>query len=212
MKGAKDLKIIAGLGNPGTEYEKTRHNVGFMALDALAKKHGVAIWKNKFDAKIGECIIDGEKTLLVKPETYMNLSGEAIGPLLNWYKLDSADLAVIHDDMDIETGTARIRMKGSAGGHNGIKSILSHVGTEDFARFRIGIGRPPKGWTVVDYVLARFNDEDKAKIDETIAKIVVPALECYIKSGVQLAMNRYNLRTKKKKKEEEQTNDNSIIC
>lgn len=192
------MKIIVGLGNPGSEYAATRHNVGFMTIDALAAKYNVTVWRNKFSAQIGECVIGEEKVLLVKPQTYMNLSGEAVGPLLNWYKLESSDLAVIHDDLDLEAGAARIRIKGSSGGHNGIKSILAHIGTEDFARFRIGISRPPQGWTVVDHVLAKFSDADRASVDDIIEKIV-PALECFVKNGVQLAMNRYNVKLRKAK-------------
>lgn len=193
------MKIIAGLGNPGSEYEKTKHNVGFMFVDALAEKLGVTDWKDKFDAKIGEARIGVEKVLLVKPQTYMNESGQAIGPLMNFYKLDVEDLIVIHDDMDIPAGTIRIRKKGSAGGHNGIKSVLAHVGDEHFARVRIGIGRPLPGWTVVNHVLAPFVPEDVPKIDEAI-KYLVPAVECIVTDDVDKAMNQYNPKKAKKKK------------
>lgn len=193
------MKIIAGLGNPGSEYEKTKHNVGFMFVDALAEKLGVTDWKDKFDAKIGEARIGVEKVLLVKPQTYMNESGQAIGPLMNFYKLDVEDLIVVHDDMDIPAGTIRIRKKGSAGGHNGIKSVLAHVGDEHFARVRIGIGRPLPGWTVVNHVLAPFVPEDVTKIEEAI-KYLVPAVECIVTDDVDKAMNQYNPKKAKKKK------------
>ena len=193
------MKIIAGLGNPGSEYEKTKHNVGFMFVDALAEKLGVTDWKDKFDAKIGEARIGVEKVLLVKPQTYMNESGQAIGPLMNFYKLDAEDLIVVHDDMDIPAGTIRIRKKGSAGGHNGIKSVLAHVGDEHFARVRIGIGRPLPGWTVVNHVLAPFVPEDVPKIDEAI-KYLLPAVECIVTDDVDKAMNQYNPKKAKKKK------------
>ncbi|MCR5439885.1 MAG: aminoacyl-tRNA hydrolase [Selenomonas sp.] len=193
------MKIIAGLGNPGSEYEKTKHNVGFMFVDALAEKLGVTDWKDKFDAKIGETRIGVEKVLLVKPQTYMNESGQAIGPLMNFYKLDAEDLIVVHDDMDIPAGTIRIRKKGSAGGHNGIKSVLAHVGDEHFARVRIGIGRPLPGWTVVNHVLAPFVPEDVTKIEEAI-KYLVPAVECIVTDDVDMAMNQYNPKKAKKKK------------
>lgn len=189
------MKVIVGLGNPGSEYAATRHNVGFMAIDAVAAKYGVQVWRDKFSAQIGECMIGNEKILLVKPQTYMNLSGEAVGPLLSWYKLPSEQMAVLYDDMDIEVGSARIRLKGSAGGHNGIKSILAHIGTEDFARFRIGIGRPAKGWSVVDHVLAKFSDADRAAVENVVEKIV-PAVECFVKNGIDLTMNRYNIKLK----------------
>ena len=193
------MKIVAGLGNPGSEYEKTKHNVGFMFVDALAEKLGVTDWKDKFDAKIGEARIGAEKVLLGQPQTYMNESGQAIGPLMNFYKLDAEDLIVVHDDMDIPAGTIRIRKKGSAGGHNGIKSVLAHVGDEHFARVRIGIGRPMPGWTVVNHVLAPFVPEDVPKIDEAI-KYLVPAVECMVTDDVDKAMNQYNPKKAKKKK------------
>jgi len=143
------MKLIAGLGNPGAEYANTKHNVGFMLIDALAEHLNASAWKEDFSSSVAEARIGGEKIFLVKPLTYMNNSGEAIGPMLSYYKLSSEDLIVVHDDMDIPVGTVRIRKKGSSGGHNGIKSILSHVDSEAFARVRIGIGRPPTGWTVI---------------------------------------------------------------
>ena len=139
------MKLIAGLGNPGAEYANTKHNVGFMLIDALAEHLNASAWKVDFSSSVAEARIGGEKIFLVKPLTYMNNSGEAIGPMLSYYKLSSEDLIVVHDDMDIPVGTVRIRKKGSSGGHNGIKSILSHVDSEAFARVRIGIGRPPTG-------------------------------------------------------------------
>ena len=166
------MKIIAGLGNPGAEYAKTRHNVGFMFVDALADALGLSAsdWKDKFDAKVADARIGTEKVVLVKPQTYMNESGRAISPLMNWYKLEPEDLIVAHDDMDIPAGTIRIRKKGSAGGHNGIKSVLAHVGDEHFARVRIGI----------DYL--------------------IPAVECIVTHDVDMAMNQFNPKKKKKAK------------
>ncbi len=194
------MKIIAGLGNPGTEYAKTRHNAGFMLMDALAEKLGEDSWREKYDALVLESRIGAEKVLLVKPLTYMNESGRAIGALMNWYKLETEDLIVAHDDMDIPVGTIRIRKKGSAGGHNGIKSILTHVEDENFARIRIGIGRPLPGWTVVKHVLAAFPEEDVPKVREAV-KSLVPAVECMVTEGVDLAMNRFNSRKTKKQEE-----------
>lgn len=193
------MKIITGLGNPGSEYAKTRHNVGFMFVDALADKLGVTEWKEKFEAKIGEARIGAEKVLLVKPQTYMNESGRSVGPLMNFYKLEPEDLIVVHDDMDIPAGTIRIRKKGSAGGHNGIKSILAHVGDEHFARVRIGIGRPLPGWTVVRHVLAPFPEEDAEKVAEAI-QYLIPAVACIVKEDVDKAMNQYNPKKVKKAK------------
>ncbi len=194
------MKIIAGLGNPGSEYANTKHNVGFMFIDALAEKLGVDGWKTKYDALVAEARIGTEKIILLKPLTYMNDSGRAIGPLLSWYKLVPQELIVVHDDMDIPAGTVRIRKKGSAGGHNGLKSILYHVGDENFARVRIGIGRPLPGWTVVNHVLAPFTAEDGPKIREAIGYLI-PAVECIVEQDVDLAMNRYNPRKQKKKQE-----------
>ena len=198
------MKIIAGLGNPGSEYANTKHNVGFMFVDALADKLGIDGWKTKYDALVAEGRMGTEKILLMKPLTYMNESGRAIGPLLSWYKLEPQDLIVVHDDMDIPAGAVRIRRKGSAGGHNGIKSILYHVGDENFARVRIGIGRPQPGWTVVNHVLAPFSSEDAPKIREAI-QYLLPAVECIVTEDVDMAMNRYNPKKQKKKKAEPET-------
>ncbi len=197
------MKMIAGLGNPGSEYAKTKHNVGFMYLDALAEHLGATDWRNKYDALVAEARIGSEKVLLVKPLTYMNESGRAIGPLMNFYKLDPEDIIVAHDDMDIPVGTVRIRKKGSAGGHNGMKSILYHVGDENFPRIRIGIGRPLPGWTVVKHVLAPFAPEDVEKIQEAV-KYLVPAAECIITEGADMAMNKFNPKKVKKSKKEVQ--------
>ena len=195
------MKIIAGLGNPGADYAHTKHNVGFMLADALADRLNAPAWKEDFFSSVTEVRIGGEKVFLVKPLTYMNNSGEALGPMLSYYKMDVDDLTVVHDDMDIPAGTVRIRRKGSSGGHNGIKSIIAHVGSEDFARVRIGIGRPPTGWTVINHVLAPFSSEDAPKIREAI-DYLLPAVECIVTNGVDFAMNRYNPHKKKTKKQE----------
>ena len=196
------MKIIAGLGNPGAEYAQTKHNVGFMLVDALAERLNAPAWKEDFFSAITEVRIGGEKVFLVKPLTYMNNSGEALGPMLSYYKIDADELVVVHDDMDIPAGTVRIRKKGSSGGHNGIKSIIAHVGGENFARVRIGVGRPPAGWTVINHVLAPFLAEDAPKIREAIGYLL-PAMECIVTDGVALAMNRYNPHKKKARKQEE---------
>lgn len=195
------MKIIAGLGNPGAEYVHTKHNVGFMLVDALAEHLNAPAWKEDFFSALTEVRIGGEKVFLVKPLTYMNNSGEALGPMLSYYKLDVDDLVVVHDDMDIPAGMVRIRRKGSSGGHNGIKSIIAHVGSEDFARVRIGIGRPPAGWTVIHHVLAPFSTEDAPKIRAAI-DYLLPAVESIVTDGVDFAMNRYNPHKKKTKKQE----------
>lgn len=195
------MKVIVGLGNPGPKYGLTKHNVGFMLVNALAEKLGISErdWHDKFEALVAETRIGTEKVLLVKPMTYMNDSGRAVGPILSWYKLGPEDLTVIHDDMDIPAGTVRIRKQGSAGGHNGIKSILAHVGDEHFTRVRIGIGRPLPGWSVIDHVLAPFPSEDVPKIREAL-EYLLPAVECIVSAGTDLAMNRYNPKKQKKPK------------
>ena len=194
------MKVIVGLGNPGREYAQTKHNVGFMLVDALADKLGIFNWQEKFDALIAEGRLGTEKILLVKPQTYMNDSGRAVGPLMNWYKLPPEDLIVAHDDMDIPAGTIRIRKKGSAGGHNGIKSVLAHLGDEHFSRVRIGIGRPLPGWTVINHVLAPFQEEDVPKIKEAI-QYLLPAVECIVTEDTDKAMNLYNPKKVKKQKQ-----------
>lgn len=191
------MKLIAGLGNPGSEYVATKHNVGFMLVDALAKQIGTENWKTKQDALVAEAHIGAEKVLLVKPLTYMNDSGRAIGPLLSWYKMPPEDLVVLHDDMDIPVGAVRLRKKGSAGGHNGMKSILYHVQEENFPRVRVGIGRPPQGWTVIRHVLSPFSAEDRPRIEAAI-EYLVPAVMCIVTDGVDLAMNRFNPVKRKK--------------
>lgn len=195
------MQIIAGLGNPGPEYALTKHNVGFMLINALARRLGIAEtdWRTKFEALVAETSLGTEKIMLVKPLTYMNESGRSLGPLLDWYKLEPEQMTVVHDDMDIPTGSVRIRRQGSAGGHNGIKSILAHVGNDHFTRVRIGIGRPLRGWTVINHVLAPFAEADVPKIQEAISYLL-PAVECIVTEGADLAMNRYNPRKVKKSK------------
>ncbi|WP_288322525.1 aminoacyl-tRNA hydrolase [uncultured Selenomonas sp.] len=190
------MKIIAGLGNPGAEYTQTKHNVGFILVDALAQRLGVSAWKKAFSSLVAEVRIGSEKVFLVKPQTYMNDSGSALGPMLSYYKIDTKDLIVVHDDMDIPAGAVRIRTKGGSGGHNGIKSIISHVGTEEFPRVRIGIGRPPVGWTVINHVLAPFSTDDASLVGEAIGYLL-PAVEYIVTDGVDMAMNRFNPRKKK---------------
>ena len=200
------MKIMVGLGNPGAEYAHTKHNVGFMLVDALAERIGIDTWQEKFNSLIAVGRIGAQKVLLVKPLTYMNESGRAVGPLLDWYKLAPEDLIVAHDDMDIAAGTIRLRRKGSAGGHNGIKSLLAHIGSEDFSRVRIGIGRPLPGWTVVRHVLAPFPADDATKIQAAISYLL-PAVECIVTDGIDMAMNRYNPRKKTAKQEAHEGED-----
>ena len=150
------MYIIAGLGNPGKKYENTRHNMGFLVLDAFAQRHGIKVSKIKHKALTGEGFIAGKKVLLVKPQTYMNLSGESLREVMEYYKVPIENLIVIYDDISLPAGHIRIRAKGSAGGHNGMKSIITHLGTENFRRIRIGIGEKPVDMDLADYVLSRF--------------------------------------------------------
>lgn len=204
------MKIIAGLGNPGNEYKDTKHNVGWMLVDALADRLGVSTWKEMEKGLVADARIGTEKVLLVKPQTYMNNSGECIGPIMRWYKLEPEDVIVCHDDMDIPAGTVRIRKKGSAGGHNGIKSTIAHVGSENFSRVRIGIGRPLPQWSVIDHVLSAFPAEDVPKIKESI-DYLLPAVECIVTEDVDMAMNKYNpKKAKKKKVTEAAVNDGEV--
>ncbi|MBQ3336813.1 MAG: aminoacyl-tRNA hydrolase [Selenomonadaceae bacterium] len=188
------MKIFVGLGNPTAEYAATKHNVGFMLADKLAEKISATEWREKFNALVAESFFDGEKILIVKPQTFMNLSGEAVGPLMNFYKLGVEDLTVAHDDMDLPLGMIRLRPKGSGGGHHGVESIIQHLGGEkNFPRVRIGVGRPPKNWTVNHHVLSPFTAEDAQKISAALDELV-PAVLCIFKEGIDNAMNKFNPR------------------
>ncbi|WP_110942958.1 aminoacyl-tRNA hydrolase [Inediibacterium massiliense] len=182
--------VIVGLGNPGKQYEKTRHNVGFDTIDYLASEHNIFMNKVKYKAIVGEGNIYGQKVMLVKPQTYMNLSGRSIMEIVNFYKLNVKDLIVIYDDIDTEIGKLRIRQKGSAGTHNGMKSIIYEIQSDQFPRVRIGIGKPTYG-DLADFVLGKFSKEERVYIDETIQR-ASQGVEAFIKEGIDIAMNRYN--------------------
>ena len=184
------MKIIVGLGNPGQEYGATRHNVGFMTVDKLAEKWSITTWRERYNGLVAE--YRGEETvLLVKPQTYMNLSGRAIVPLVNFYKVQLNEITVIYDDLDLPAGRLRLRLKGGSGGHRGIESMLYELGNDDFNRVRIGIGRPPQGWETANYVLGRFNGEEAPVISEAIDQ-AVSAVECILQEGFTKAMNKFN--------------------
>lgn len=191
--------LIAGLGNPGRQYEKTRHNMGFDTIDELIDRHRIPQGGIAHKAMYGKGMIAGEKILAVKPLTYMNLSGEAIREYVNYYKMDpETELIVIYDDIDLEPGQIRIRKKGSAGGHNGIKSIIAQIGTQNFYRIKVGVGAKPKGWDLADYVLGRFSSEERKLVDKAICD-AADAVEMILKDGIEAAMNHYNGAAKKKK-------------
>ncbi len=186
------MYIIAGLGNPTKQYEGTRHNVGFDAVDFLADKYQIDIENKRFKAKYGKGMIEGKKVILAKPQTFMNLSGESLQELVHFFKIDvESELIVIYDDIDLEPGKLRIRKKGSAGGHNGIKSIISQLGTQNFLRIKIGVGAKPSGWDLADHVLSRFPKEDRKRVDAAIER-GAEASVVLMSQGAEAAMNRFN--------------------
>ncbi len=184
------MKMIVGLGNPGNEYQSTRHNVGFMVVDELAKRWEISGWRSKHEALVAE-YRDKEVVLLVKPQTYMNLSGVAVGLIARWYKIVPQDIIVIHDDMDINTGRLRLRAKGGSGGHRGIESILVHLGVEDFIRIRVGIGHPGTDQKVISHVLNQFSADEQKLMADTICR-AADAVEGLMRQGIDKAMNKYN--------------------
>ena len=189
-KETEHMFLIVGLGNPSKQYENTRHNVGFQAIDALADKYGISVDTKKHRAFIGKGVIGGHKVVLAKPQTFMNLSGESIRSMLDYYKLDEeSELLVIYDDVSLDVGNLRIRKKGSAGGHNGVKSILAHLGHDVFGRIKVGVGEKPKGWDLADYVLGTFSKAERQLIDESLPKIC-HAVEIILNDGMDEAMNR----------------------
>ena len=199
------MYIIVGLGNPGKKYENTRHNMGFLAVDLLAEKYGIKVNKLRFKALTGEGRIAGQKVLIMKPQTYMNLSGESVRQAMEYYKEDSQNLIVIYDDIDIPTGSVRIRKKGSAGTHNGMRSILYQIQTEDFPRIRVGIGSGKKE-NLIDYVTGGVSSSEKTLLEESLIKAAEGAA-CIVEKGIDKAMNEYNVRPKKEKVTEEGKDD-----
>lgn len=184
--------LIVGLGNPGRQYEATRHNVGFDTIDYLIEKHRIPQGGVKFNAMYGKGIIGGEKVILVKPLSFMNLSGGPVRDMVNYFKVDpETELVIIHDDIDLDPGQLRIRKQGSAGGHNGIKDIIRQLGTEKFLRVKVGVGAKPKGWDLADHVLGRFSTEERKNVDEAIEK-AGDAVEKILSQGADAAMNEYN--------------------
>ena len=190
------MKLIVGLGNPGTEYVATRHNIGFRAVDSLAEAYRIPIHKNKFKALIGEGTVFGERLILMKPQTYMNLSGEAIRACMDWNKLTISDIIIIYDDVSLEVGQLRIRKTGSAGGHNGIKSIIAHLGSQDFMRIKVGVGEKPAGWDLANYVLGKFSDEE-IKIMSARFEDIEKAIQITLQKGAEQAMNQYNVKARR---------------
>ena len=190
------MYIIVGLGNPTKEYENTRHNIGFDVIDKLADRFSITVLEKKHKALIGKGIINGQKVILAKPQTYMNLSGESVRELVDYYKIDNeTELIVIYDDISLDVGQLRIRKKGSAGGHNGIKSIIQHLGTDVFPRIKMGVGEKPKGYDLADYVLGHFKKEERVIMDES-ALVATKAVELMVIDEIGEAMNLYNKKAK----------------
>jgi PTH1 family peptidyl-tRNA hydrolase len=185
------MYLLVGLGNPGKEYEDTRHNVGFWVIDALAERAGVRGFDKKFKAELARATIGGAECLLMKPQTFMNLSGESVGPALGFYKLTTSDVVVFHDELDVELGRLKLKKGGGHGGHNGLRSLMQHLPDDGFTRVRLGIGRPPPRWDVADYVLNRFGAGERP-LAEKMVEEATEAAEAIIRSGLSRAMALYN--------------------
>lgn len=183
--------LIAGLGNPGKEYERTRHNAGFQCIDYLSALYRIPVTKARFKSLTGEGIIQGKKVVLLKPQTYMNNSGEAVKAAADFYKIETGNIVVIYDDADLEPGVIRIRRKGSSGTHNGMKSIIYHLQTDEFPRFRIGIGKPFDNQDMVSYVLGKHNEDEQRIMNEVIEKTAM-AVGVFLAAGIETAMSKYN--------------------
>lgn len=189
------MYLIAGLGNPTKEYDKTRHNVGFSVIDILADQYRIDVSEKKHKALCGRGVIEGQKVILVKPQTFMNLSGESLREVSDYYKIEPQDMIVIYDDISLDPGQLRIRLKGSAGGHNGIKNIIAQLGTQEFPRIKVGVGAKPPRMDLADYVLSRFSPEEQKQMDEAFREAAEAAVSM-MTDGAERAMNHYN--TKKK--------------
>lgn len=191
------MYIIVGLGNPDRQYQNTRHNIGFDVIDVIASKNSITVGERKHKALIGKGFVGGQKVVLVKPQTYMNLSGESVREVIDFYKIDEkSELIVISDDVSLDVGQIRIRKKGSAGGHNGLKNIILHLGHDEFQRVKMGVGEKPEGYDLVDYVLGHFPKEEREIMDES-AKHAADAIEVMITDGADAAMNLYNKKVQK---------------
>ncbi|ONI37968.1 aminoacyl-tRNA hydrolase [Candidatus Epulonipiscium fishelsonii] len=187
------MKLVIGLGNPGLKYKNTRHNIGFNIVEYIANECDIKIEKNKFKSLLGEYKQGNERVTFMKPQTYMNLSGEAVGEFLSWNKMTSKDIVVIYDDISLDVGILRIKQSGSAGGHNGIKSIIQHLKTDEFPRIKIGIGEKPKNWDLADYVLSNFS-KDEMDILESNFENVKNITNLILEGKIDSAMNKYNTK------------------
>ena len=189
------MYIIVGLGNPGRDYTNTRHNIGFDVIDTLADVAGISVIEKKHKAIIGKGVLDGQKVILVKPQTYMNLSGESVRDIIDYYKVDEEqELIVVSDDTSLDVGSIRVRKKGSAGGHNGLKNIIAHLGHDTFMRVKMGVGEKPKGYDLADYVLGHFSSGERELMDEA-AKTATEAIRMMMAGDVDKAMNQFNRKS-----------------
>lgn len=187
------MYLIAGLGNPTKTYEGTRHNVGFSMIDVLAEAFHIDVMTKKHKALVGKGVIEGARVILAKPQTYMNLSGESVREIADFYKIEPENIIIIYDDISLDVGRLRIRKKGSAGGHNGIKNIIAHLGTQEFPRIKVGVGEKPKDWDLADYVLSKYSKEEQEAFKEA-SQDVVGAVKLMVMDDVDGAMNRYNAK------------------
>ncbi len=185
------MYLIVGLGNPESDYSKTRHNMGFNVINKLSEKYDIEVNKSKFKGLVGNGLINGEKVILLKPQTFMNLSGESVVDTMNFYKISEGELIVIYDDIDINPGSIRIRKNGSAGTHNGMKSIISCIGTENFCRVRVGIGKPKEHVDMITHVIGHISDDELASLNEGV-EMAVDAISEIIKNNIDSAMNKFN--------------------
>ncbi|TWW10797.1 peptidyl-tRNA hydrolase [Dellaglioa algida] len=191
FKGEIEMKMIVGLGNIGQKYDGTRHNVGFATVDAFAKQYNTNFGSSKYEAQVASFNLNGEKIVLVKPSTYMNESGRAVRPLMDFYKIDVSDILIVNDDLDLEVGRIRLRQKGSAGGHNGLKSIIAHTGTQEFKRIKIGIDHPDKV-SVVDWVLTKFSKNQEKALGDAINTATLATEDWLETDDFMNTMNKYN--------------------
>lgn len=191
LKLREAMKVVAGLGNPGNEYRNSRHNVGFLVMGELARRYQADKPRSKFEAEVVELLIGDAKVMLLAPQTYMNRSGRSIGKVVDFYRLPLDDLLVVCDDMNLKTGRLRLRGSGSAGGQKGLQDTINHLGTQEFARLRVGIGRPPGRMDPSDYVLARFSTREQEAIEDAVAR-AADGVETWIREGLTAAMNRIN--------------------
>lgn len=195
------MRLLVGLGNPGSKYDRTRHNVGFRVAEEVARKLGIPLDQTKFSAVLGTGRAAGEHVAILLPQTFMNVSGESVGPAARFWKVPPGEVVVAHDDMDLDFGRVQVKVGGGDGGHNGLRSLRAHLGTPDFVRIRVGVGRPPQGWDPADYVLGKLSEEEEAELKAGALDTAAGAAQEALVAGAKLAMNRWNRRPKPAKPE-----------